>query len=118
MRNTSNSVRQPSRTHSDGNISALGRGASWPRNNWTEGETREVMEILVNEFVSSNFNTVAYSKSRAPDVRFDNLSFARPPRELYNKVQNLRQRFFTPHGYLLRWADPSTEERNKKRCEK
>ncbi|KAJ1958008.1 hypothetical protein EC988_000541 [Linderina pennispora] len=99
-------------------MSVLGRGASWPRNNWTENETREVMEILVSEFVNSNFNTVAYSKSRAADARFEDLSFKRPARELYNKVQNLRQRFFTPHGYLLRWASPSTDERNRKRCEK
>ncbi|KAI8319753.1 hypothetical protein GQ54DRAFT_299098 [Martensiomyces pterosporus] len=94
------------------------RGASWPRNNWTEAETREVMEILVDEFIRSNYNTAAYSKSRAPDPRFDKLSFNRPSRELYNKVQNLRQRFFTPHGYLLRWASSETDARGLKRAEK
>ncbi|KAI9476678.1 hypothetical protein BX667DRAFT_506840 [Coemansia mojavensis] len=95
-----------------------GRGASWLRNNWTESETREVMEILVEEFISNNFTTAAYSKSHAPDERFKGVTFSRPSRELYNKVQNLRQRFFTPHSYLLRWAGPQTDARVLKRAEK
>ncbi|KAJ2786919.1 hypothetical protein GGI15_001132 [Coemansia interrupta] len=95
-----------------------GRGSSWLRNNWTESETREVMEILVAEFIANDYSTAAYSKSHAPDARFDGLSFERPPRELYNKVQNLRQRFFTPHSYLLRWAAPNADPRSLKRAEK
>ncbi|KAJ1827455.1 hypothetical protein LPJ56_001654 [Coemansia sp. RSA 2599] len=95
-----------------------GRGSSWLRNNWTEAETREVMEILVAEFIVSDYTTAAYSKSHAPDARFSNLTFERPPRELYNKVQNLRQRFFTPHSYLLRWAAPNVDARSLKRAEK
>ncbi|KAJ1642653.1 hypothetical protein LPJ64_005520, partial [Coemansia asiatica] len=95
-----------------------GRGSSWLRNNWTESETREVMEILVSEFISSDYSTQAYSKSHAPDARFSKLSFERPPRELYNKVQNLRQRFFTPHSYLLRWAAPNVDARGLRRAEK
>ncbi|KAJ2547454.1 hypothetical protein GGH95_006627, partial [Coemansia sp. RSA 1836] len=91
---------------------------SWLRNNWTESETREVMEILVSEFLANEYCTGAYSKSHAPDARFANLSFSRPPRELYNKVQNLRQRFFTPHCYLLRWAHPKTDARSLKRAVK
>ncbi|KAJ2724120.1 hypothetical protein GGI07_002155 [Coemansia sp. Benny D115] len=98
--------------------SAGARGASWLRNNWTESETREVMEILVAEFITSDYTTAAYSKSHAPDARFQGLSFDRPPRELYNKVQNLRQRFFTPHSYLLRWAAPNADARSLKRAEK
>ncbi|KAJ2452184.1 hypothetical protein EV183_003111 [Coemansia sp. RSA 2336] len=97
---------------------SAGRGASWLRNNWTESETREVMEILVEEFISNDFTTAAYSKSHAPDERFKDVSFSRPSRELYNKVQNLRQRFFTPHSYLLRWAGPQTDARVLKRAEK
>ncbi|KAJ2745392.1 hypothetical protein GGI20_002194 [Coemansia sp. BCRC 34301] len=93
-----------------------GRETSWLRNNWTESETREVMEILVSEFLANEYCTGAYSKSHAPDARFANLSFSRPPRELYNKVQNLRQRFFTPHCYLLRWAHPKTDARSLKRA--
>ncbi|KAJ1922893.1 hypothetical protein GGI16_000936, partial [Coemansia sp. S142-1] len=92
------------------------RETSWLRNNWTESETREVMEILVSEFLANEYCTAAYSKTHAPDARFDNLSFSRPPRELYNKVQNLRQRFFTPHCYLLRWAHPKTDVRSLKRA--
>ncbi|KAJ2690551.1 hypothetical protein IWW39_000645 [Coemansia spiralis] len=92
------------------------RETSWLRNNWTESETREVMEILVSEFLANEYCTAAYSKSHAPDARFDGLSFSRPPRELYNKVQNLRQRFFTPHCYLLRWAHPKTDARSLKRA--
>ncbi|KAJ2083384.1 hypothetical protein H4R24_000861 [Coemansia sp. RSA 988] len=95
-----------------------GRVASWARNNWTETETREVMEILVDEFVVSKFSTQAYSKSHAPDARFANVSFRRPGRELYNKVQNLRQRFFTPHSYLLRWATSQPDARTGRRAEK
>ncbi|KAJ2716904.1 hypothetical protein H4R19_000347 [Coemansia spiralis] len=95
-----------------------GRGASWLRNNWTESETREVMGILVDEFVTSGYTTQAYSKSHGPDVRFQGLSFVRPRRELYNKVQNLRQRFFTPHSYLLRWATRDDDARVARRAEK
>ncbi|KAJ2303900.1 hypothetical protein IWW54_005586, partial [Coemansia sp. RSA 2705] len=98
--------------------SGSGRGASWLRNNWTEAETREVMEILVEEFISNDYATAAYSKSHAPDERFKDVSFSRPPRELYNKVQNLRQRFFTPHSYLLRWAGAQADVRAHRRAEK
>ncbi|KAJ2514393.1 hypothetical protein H4217_005779, partial [Coemansia sp. RSA 1939] len=101
---------------SDGNGKRI---ASWLRNNWTESETREVMEILVDEFIVTNYTTAAYSKNHnIPDIRFQNLSFKRPSRELYNKVQNLRQRFFTPHSYLLRWASPAIDMRNLRRAEK
>ncbi|KAJ2705410.1 hypothetical protein FB645_002490 [Coemansia sp. IMI 203386] len=108
--------RKPSRSRMASTVG--GRGSSWLRNNWTEAETREVMEILVAEFIVSDFTTAAYSKSHAPDARFEHLSFDRPPRELYNKVQNLRQRFFTPHSYLLRWAGPNVDARTLKRAEK
>ncbi|PIA18540.1 hypothetical protein COEREDRAFT_85020 [Coemansia reversa NRRL 1564] len=95
-----------------------GRVASWARNNWTETETREVMEILVDEFIQNEFTTQAYSKSHAPDARFASVSFRRPGCELYNKVQNLRQRFFTPHSYLLRWATSQSDARAVRRAEK
>ncbi|KAJ2616718.1 hypothetical protein H4S08_000654 [Coemansia sp. RSA 1365] len=95
-----------------------GRVASWARNNWTETETREVMEILVDEFIQNEFTTQAYSKSHAPDARFAGVSFQRPGCELYNKVQNLRQRFFTPHSYLLRWATSQSDARAVRRAEK
>ncbi|KAJ1856558.1 hypothetical protein GGH12_002042 [Coemansia sp. RSA 1822] len=101
-----------------GSNTGTGRGASWLRNNWTETETREVMEILVDEFICNDYTTAAYSKSHAPDARFKDASFSRPPRELYNKVQNLRQRFFTPHSYLLRWASSQADARVLKRAEK
>ncbi|KAJ1902114.1 hypothetical protein LPJ66_000289 [Kickxella alabastrina] len=124
----SNSNRKPARSQvssalsptsaSDSGLAQTGRGGSWLRNNWTEPETREVMEILVSEFITSDYSTAAYSKSHAPDARFQELSFDRPPRELYNKVQNLRQRFFTPHSYLLQWAAPTTDARTLKRIEK
>ncbi|KAJ1772610.1 hypothetical protein IW140_002109 [Coemansia sp. RSA 1813] len=95
------------------------RISSWLRNNWTESETREVMEILVDEFITASYTTAAYSKNHSvPDARFQHLSFSRPSKELYNKVQNLRQRFFTPHSYLLRWANPAIDSRNLKRAEK
>ncbi|KAJ2642468.1 hypothetical protein IW137_002713, partial [Coemansia sp. RSA 1287] len=51
-----------------GSNTGTGRGASWLRNNWTETETREVMEILVNEFICNDYTTAAYSKSHAPDA--------------------------------------------------
>ncbi|KAJ1719888.1 hypothetical protein LPJ61_006238, partial [Coemansia biformis] len=98
--------------------SGSGRGTSWLRNNWTEAETREVMGILVDEFIESGYTTQAYSKSHGPDARFQGLSFMRPRRELYNKVQNLRQRFFTPHSYLLRWATQLDDVRASRRAEK
>ncbi|KAJ1992795.1 hypothetical protein GGI26_003147 [Coemansia sp. RSA 1358] len=111
---SSSQGKQPRNRRSSGG----GRVASWLRNNWTEAETREVMEILVDEFISSDYTTAAYSKSHAPDARFQDLSFSRPSRELYNKVQNLRQRFFTPHSYLLRWASPDIDMRSMRRAEK
>ncbi|KAJ2465981.1 hypothetical protein GGI03_002363 [Coemansia sp. RSA 2337] len=119
----STGVSSSGRRHSRGLASTSEQGqrtgtreTSWLRNNWTESETREVMEILVSEFLANEYCTAAYSKTHAPDARFDNLSFSRPPRELYNKVQNLRQRFFTPHCYLLRWAHPKTDVRSLKRA--
>ncbi|KAJ2794663.1 hypothetical protein H4R20_006148, partial [Coemansia guatemalensis] len=108
-----NTTRRQSQGQTD-----TGRVASWARNNWTETETREVMEILVDEFIGSKFTTQAYSKTHAPDARFANVTFRRPGRELYNKVQNLRQRFFTPHSYLLRWATSQPDARAGRRAEK
>ncbi|KAJ2399073.1 hypothetical protein GGI23_002870, partial [Coemansia sp. RSA 2559] len=110
-------------TTDDGNgggSSSNRRASSWLRNNWTESETREVMDILVNEFIStSNYTTAAYSKNfMVSDARFHLVSFNKSSREMYNKVQNLRQRFFTPHSYLLRWANPDNDLRSLKRVEK
>ncbi|KAJ1798205.1 hypothetical protein LPJ59_002651 [Coemansia sp. RSA 2399] len=103
-----------------GGSSSNRRVSSWLRNNWTESETREVMDILVNEFIStSSHTTAAYSKNfMVSDARFHLVSFSKSSREMYNKVQNLRQRFFTPHSYLLRWANPDNDLRSLKRVEK
>ncbi|KAJ2536237.1 hypothetical protein EV175_006822, partial [Coemansia sp. RSA 1933] len=112
-----------SKTKSSGGGGGIGRGrretTSYLRNNWPEAETREVMQILVEEFMTAgNFTTAAYSKNyMIPDTRFQLMSFSRDAREMYNKVQNLRQRFFTPHGYLLRWANPRIDTKSQLRVE-
>ncbi|KAJ1902117.1 hypothetical protein LPJ66_000292 [Kickxella alabastrina] len=72
------------------------------RNAWPADKTRQIMNVLLDEFlVDPSFRTTIYRSREERDHRF--IPSGRSILQEYNKIQNLRRRFFIPLSYLLQW---------------
>ncbi|KAJ2352372.1 hypothetical protein IWW50_004806 [Coemansia erecta] len=72
------------------------------RNAWPAEMTREIINVLLNEFLENpGFQTTIYRSREERDHRF--INSGRSILEEYNKVQNVRRRYFIPLSYLLQW---------------
>lgn len=72
------------------------------RQAWSNEMTRHIIRVLVDEFANDPcYQTKIYSSRDRYDDRFEHSG--RSSLEEYNKVQNVRRRYFLPLGYLLQW---------------
>ncbi|KAJ2759302.1 hypothetical protein IWQ56_005774, partial [Coemansia nantahalensis] len=72
------------------------------RHAWPAEATRDIINVLLNEFLNDPaFRTTIYRSREERDHRF--AATGRPVLEEYNKVQNMRRRYFIPLSYLLQW---------------
>ncbi|KAJ1791401.1 hypothetical protein LPJ62_001415 [Coemansia sp. RSA 2167] len=72
------------------------------RNAWPADMTRQMINVLLNEFLdSATFQTTIYRSREERDHRF--IPSGRSILEEYNKIQNVRRRYFIPLSYLLQW---------------
>ncbi|KAJ2505958.1 hypothetical protein GGI11_006821, partial [Coemansia sp. RSA 2049] len=84
---------------------AAGRAAAArkrSRHAWPAKMTRQIINVLLDEFLTDPaFRTTIYRSRDERDVRF--APSGRTILEEYNKVQNMRRRYFIPLSYLLQW---------------
>ncbi|KAJ2786922.1 hypothetical protein GGI15_001135 [Coemansia interrupta] len=72
------------------------------RHAWPADMTRQIINVLLDEFLNDpTFRTTIYRSRDERDSRF--LPSGRSILEEYNKVQNIRRRYFIPLSYLLQW---------------
>ncbi|KAJ2452181.1 hypothetical protein EV183_003108 [Coemansia sp. RSA 2336] len=72
------------------------------RHAWPAEMTRQIINVLLDEFLNDPaFRTTIYRSREERDSRF--ISSGRSILEEYNKVQNIRRRYFIPLSYLLQW---------------
>ncbi|KAI9504416.1 hypothetical protein GGI25_003313 [Coemansia spiralis] len=72
------------------------------RHAWPAKMTRQIINVLLDEFlIDAAFRTTIYRSRDERDHRF--LPSGRSILEEYNKVQNMRRRYFIPLSYLLQW---------------
>ncbi|KAJ2719096.1 hypothetical protein GGI07_005425 [Coemansia sp. Benny D115] len=72
------------------------------RHAWPPDMTRQIINVLLDEFlVDPSFRTTIYRSREERDHRF--IHSGRSILEEYNKVQNIRRRYFIPLSYLLQW---------------
>ncbi|KAJ1667525.1 hypothetical protein IW140_002106 [Coemansia sp. RSA 1813] len=72
------------------------------RHAWPANMTRQIINVLLDEFLTdSAFRTTIYRSREERDHRFE--PSGRSILEEYNKVQNMRRRYFIPLSYLLQW---------------
>ncbi|KAJ2658900.1 hypothetical protein IWW48_003800 [Coemansia sp. RSA 1200] len=72
------------------------------RHAWPAKMTRQIINVLLDEFLKDpGFRTTIYRSREERDFRF--APSGRTILEEYNKVQNMRRRYFIPLSYLLQW---------------
>ncbi|KAI8319749.1 hypothetical protein GQ54DRAFT_313276 [Martensiomyces pterosporus] len=72
------------------------------RHAWPAEMTREIINVLLDEFLNDpSYRTTIYRSRDERDHRF--IPSGRSILEEYNKVQNIRRRYFIPLSYLLQW---------------
>ncbi|KAJ2801389.1 hypothetical protein H4S07_004953, partial [Coemansia furcata] len=72
------------------------------RHAWPADMTRQIINVLLDEFLNDpSFRTTIYRSREERDHRFK--PSGRSILEEYNKVQNIRRRYFIPLSYLLQW---------------
>ncbi|KAJ2644784.1 hypothetical protein GGF44_000415 [Coemansia sp. RSA 1694] len=72
------------------------------RHAWPADMTRQIINVLLDEFLNDpSFRTTIYRSREERDHRFT--PSGRSILEEYNKVQNIRRRYFIPLSYLLQW---------------
>ncbi|PIA18544.1 hypothetical protein COEREDRAFT_6262 [Coemansia reversa NRRL 1564] len=72
------------------------------RHAWPAEMTRQIINVLLDEFLTDpGFRTTIYRSREERDHRF--IPSGRSILEEYNKVQNIRRRYFIPLSYLLQW---------------
>ncbi|KAJ2745396.1 hypothetical protein GGI20_002198 [Coemansia sp. BCRC 34301] len=72
------------------------------RHAWPADMTRQIINVLLDEFLTDpSFRTTIYRSREERDHRFE--ASGRSILEEYNKVQNIRRRYFIPLSYLLQW---------------
>ncbi|KAJ1955429.1 hypothetical protein EC988_001890, partial [Linderina pennispora] len=72
------------------------------RHAWPAEMTRKIINVLLDEFLNDPlFRTTIYRSRDERDHRF--IPSGRTILEEYNKVQNIRRRYFIPLSYLLQW---------------
>ncbi|KAJ2616716.1 hypothetical protein H4S08_000652 [Coemansia sp. RSA 1365] len=72
------------------------------RHAWPPEMTRQIINVLLDEFLTDpGFRTTIYRSREERDHRF--IPSGRSILEEYNKVQNIRRRYFIPLSYLLQW---------------
>ncbi|KAJ2158314.1 hypothetical protein GGF46_003867 [Coemansia sp. RSA 552] len=77
------------------------------RNAWPAEMTRQIINVLLTEFLDDpGFRTTIYRSREERDHRF--IPSGRSILEEYNKVQNIRRRYFIPLSYLLQWDELRT----------
>ncbi|KAJ2484071.1 hypothetical protein EV174_002732 [Coemansia sp. RSA 2320] len=90
----------PSSPSSGGKHSPAARKRS--RHAWPADMTRQIINVLLDEFLHDpSFRTTIYRSREERDHRF--VASGRSILEEYNKVQNIRRRYFIPLSYLLQW---------------
>ncbi|KAJ2716908.1 hypothetical protein H4R19_000351 [Coemansia spiralis] len=81
---------------------AAGPARKRSRHAWPAEATRDIINVLLNEFLGDpGFRTTIYRSRDERDHRFARTD--RTVLEEYNKVQNMRRRYFIPLSYLLQW---------------
>ncbi|KAJ2835140.1 hypothetical protein GGI24_000009 [Coemansia furcata] len=86
------------------------------RHAWPADMTRQIINVLLDEFLNDpSFRTTIYRSREERDHRFK--PSGRSILEEYNKVQNIRRRYFIPLSYLLQWDQlkRSANSRNRLR---
>ncbi|KAJ2784249.1 hypothetical protein H4R18_001237 [Coemansia javaensis] len=77
-------------------------GRKRSRNAWPAEMTRQIINVLLSEFLHSpTYHTNIYRSREERDHRFP--VSGRTILEEYNKIQNVRRRYFIPLSYLLQW---------------
>ncbi|KAJ2911089.1 hypothetical protein GGI21_000214 [Coemansia aciculifera] len=87
------------------------------RHAWPADMTRQIINVLLDEFLTDpSFRTTIYRSREERDHRFK--PSGRSILEEYNKVQNIRRRYFIPLSYLLQWDQlkKSSSVRNRLRA--
>ncbi|KAJ2016392.1 hypothetical protein H4S04_008198 [Coemansia sp. S16] len=87
------------------------------RHAWPADMTRQIINVLLDEFLNDpSFRTTIYRSREERDHRFE--PSGRTILEEYNKVQNIRRRYFIPLSYLLQWDQlkRSNNARNRLRA--
>ncbi|KAJ2876313.1 hypothetical protein GGH93_000890 [Coemansia aciculifera] len=87
------------------------------RHAWPADMTRQIINVLLDEFLNDpSFRTTIYRSREERDHRFK--PSGRSILEEYNKVQNIRRRYFIPLSYLLQWDQlkRSSNARNRLRA--
>ncbi|KAJ2690547.1 hypothetical protein IWW39_000641 [Coemansia spiralis] len=87
------------------------------RHAWPADMTRQIINVLLDEFLNDpSFRTTIYRSREERDHRFK--PSGRSILEEYNKVQNIRRRYFIPLSYLLQWDQlkHSSNARNRLRA--
>ncbi|KAJ1812991.1 hypothetical protein LPJ56_005317 [Coemansia sp. RSA 2599] len=87
------------------------------RHAWPADMTRQIINVLLDEFLSDPaYRTTIYRSREERDHRFE--YSGRSILEEYNKVQNIRRRYFIPLSYLLQWDQLrlATDDRSRQRA--
>ncbi|KAJ1643210.1 hypothetical protein J3B02_001068 [Coemansia erecta] len=86
------------------------------RHAWPADMTRQIINVLLDEFLNDpSYRTTIYRSREERDHRF--VYSGRSILEEYNKVQNIRRRYFIPLSYLLQWDQLrlATDDRSRQR---
>ncbi|KAJ2395379.1 hypothetical protein GGI23_004328 [Coemansia sp. RSA 2559] len=79
------------------------------RHAWPASQTRQIINVLLDEFLThADFRTTIYRSREERDNRF--MPSGRSILEEYNKIQNMRRRYFIPLSYLLQWDKMRNQE--------
>ncbi|KAJ2373037.1 hypothetical protein GGI05_007537, partial [Coemansia sp. RSA 2603] len=116
---SSRSPTSPTDTYSSEDKTLVTRKRS--RHAWPVDMTRQIINVLLDEFLNDpTFRTTIYRSREERDSRF--MPSGRSILEEYNKVQNMRRRYFIPLSYLLQWdqlrQSPSSKSRQHANIEK
>ncbi|KAJ1881715.1 hypothetical protein H4R99_005737 [Coemansia sp. RSA 1722] len=87
------------------------------RHAWPADMTRQIINVLLDEFLHDpSFRTTIYRSREERDHRF--VHSGRSILEEYNKVQNIRRRYFIPLSYLLQWDQLrlASDDRSRQRA--
>ncbi|KAJ1798835.1 hypothetical protein LPJ59_002242 [Coemansia sp. RSA 2399] len=90
------------RTHAETEHTSKMPARKRSRHAWPATQTRQIINVLLDEFLThADFRTTIYRSREERDHRFT--PSGRSILEEYNKIQNMRRRYFIPLSYLLQW---------------